>query len=84
MTVKKIRKITGVVVSNSRYREGTLVIRVPYAFKHPVVHKQVVKHKKYQVQYDEKQEINLGTQVTFVACRPISKCKKWKIIEVSK
>jgi len=41
------------------------------------------KSKKYHV-HDEKSTAKVGDKVSFVACKPISKNKKWKIVEPKK
>jgi len=69
---------TGIVVSNKM--EKTATIMVTRIVAHPVYGKRLKRTKKYHV-HDE-----LGTKVSqkvkFVACRPISKTKRWKVVEI--
>ncbi len=69
---------TGKVISKKMLKTAT--VAVDRVFKHPVYGKRVRKTKKYQV-HDEK-SVEVGQVVKFVASRPYSKTKKWKIVEV--
>lgn len=73
-----MRVFTGKVVS--RKTEKTAVVEVTRHFAHPLYEKTVKRSKKYHV-HDEL-GVNAGDVVSFVETRPISKTKKWKIIEV--
>jgi small subunit ribosomal protein S17 len=69
---------TGKVIGTKMQKTAT--VEVVRTMAHPMYGKLVKKTRKYQV-HDE-----LGTKVgdivRFVACRPISKLKKWKVLEV--
>jgi small subunit ribosomal protein S17 len=71
---------TGKVVSVKAAK--TAVVAVERIVVHPLYKKRFKRIKKYQV-HDE-----IGTKegemVKFVSCKPISKMKKWKIVEVIK
>ena len=49
--------------------------------KHPVYGKFVLKTKKY-VAHDEKNDCNEGDTVNIMETRPMSKTKKWRIVEI--
>ena len=49
--------------------------------KHPVYGKFVLKTKKY-VAHDEKNDCNEGDTVRIMETRPVSKTKKWRIVEI--
>ena len=70
---------TGKVVS--RKMEKTATVEVERVFVHPVYNKRIKKVKKYQVHDDFACEV--GSQVKFVACKPISKSKKWRIVKIT-
>jgi small subunit ribosomal protein S17 len=70
--------LTGKVISKKAQK--TAVVLVERVVPHPVYLKRLTKSKKYQV-HDEKGTA-VGQTVKFVACKPISKTKKWKIIEI--
>ena len=69
---------TGTVISTKMAKTATVVVeRVTV---HPIYKKRIKRNKKYHV-HDEL-GVNVGEKVKFVASRPYSKLKKWKIIEV--
>lgn len=57
----------------------TAVVEVERFISDPVYKKRFKKNKKYQVHCETEQKI--GTVVKFVETKPISKLKKWKILE---
>ncbi|MBU0572550.1 30S ribosomal protein S17 [Patescibacteria group bacterium] len=69
---------TGQVVSTKMNKTAT--VAVERIVVHPMYKKRFKRTKKYHV-HDEL-GVKVGDKVSFVACRPISKLKKWKIIEV--
>ena len=69
---------TGKVISTKMAKTAT--VEVVRAMAHPVYGKLVKKTKKYHV-HDEV-GAKVGQEVRFVACKPISKLKKWKVIEI--
>jgi small subunit ribosomal protein S17 len=79
-TVKRniiVQKFKGVVVSDKM--DKTIVVRVDALKLHPRYNKRYQTSKKYKV-HDEKGKYKTGDTVEFVACRPISKDKKWRVI----
>lgn len=76
-TVRKI--IVGTVVSNKM--EKTAVVQVQRRFAHPVFKKFVSKRVKYKV-HDEKNDLNVGDTVRIVETRPLSKDKRWKVLDI--
>jgi len=58
----------------------TAVITVERVVIHPLYKKRFKRDRKYQV-HDEI-GVKIGDTVKFAACKPISKTKKWKILEV--
>jgi len=69
---------TGVVTHTKSAK--TAMVDVTRTIAHPVYGKRMKRTKLYPV-HDEI-GVKEGDMVKFVACRPISKTKKWKIIEV--
>ncbi|MDD3458008.1 MAG: 30S ribosomal protein S17 [Weeksellaceae bacterium] len=69
----------GVVSSNKM--EKTIVVAETYKQKHPLYGKFVKKTKKY-VAHDEKNECNEGDKVRIMETRPLSKNKRWRVIEI--
>jgi small subunit ribosomal protein S17 len=74
------RKIyTGEVVSNKMNK--TVVVAVKRLAQHPVYKKTVKKVSKFKA-HDEENKAKIGDMVTIVESRPLSKDKRWKVLEV--
>ena len=58
----------------------TIVVEVTRKFKHPFYEKVIKRSKKYHA-HDEKNKFKEGETITIIECNPISKKKKWKVIE---
>src|ERR1035437_436063 len=69
----------GEVVSNKMTK--TIVVRVERRFPHPQYKKIVTSYKKFYV-HDEKSEAKPGDTVRIEESRPLSKLKRWTLIEV--
>ena len=74
---KKILK--GVITSAKN--DKTVVVEVTRKFSHPFYGKVIKRSKKYHA-HDEKDVSKEGDEVLIQECRPISKTKSWKILEV--
>nr|AWT38757.1 ribosomal protein S17 [Licmophora sp.] len=70
---------TGIVVSNKMQK--TIVVQIENRYPHPIYSKTMVKTKKY-LAHDELEQSNIGDQVLIQECRPLSKRKRWNLIEV--
>ncbi|MDB5194826.1 MAG: ribosomal protein small subunit ribosomal protein [Parcubacteria group bacterium] len=75
-TTLKPQKFTGVVVKTAM--KDTATVEVSRYVKHPKYKKYQTKTKKYLV-HDPGNTVEVGQAVTIVACRPISKLKRFKI-----
>jgi len=75
------RTLQGVVVSDKQ--DKTVVVRVERRYTHPVMKKTVRSSKKYYA-HDEKNEFKVGDQVRIEERRPLSKLKRWEVIEGEK
>jgi small subunit ribosomal protein S17 len=69
----------GEVVSNKMAK--TIVVRVERRFPHPQFKKIVTAYKKFYA-HDEKAEAKVGDTVRIEETRPLSKLKRWKLVEV--
>lgn len=76
---KNKRKFTGTVVSNSENK--TIRVEVERTKAHPLYEKRYGVSKKYAV-HDEENEAEVGDEVEFEECRPISKMKKWRLTQI--
>ncbi len=74
---RKVR--TGVVVSDQN--DKTVTVLVERQFAHPLYTKQVKKTKKYRA-HDETNEYKTGDVVRITETRPLSKTKRWRVIEL--
>lgn len=59
----------------------TIVVEVRRRFAHPVYKKVVTEFNKFYV-HDEKSEAKNGDHVRIVETRPLSKLKRWRLVEV--
>jgi small subunit ribosomal protein S17 len=57
------------------------VVKAERLVKHPVFHKYVRKHVKYKA-HDEKNQCKLGDTVLIIEARPLSKEKRWRMLEI--
>ena len=75
--VRKVRE--GTVVSSAM--DKTAVVAVVNRVRHAKYNKFVLKTKKLYV-HDETNDVNVGDKVRVMETRPLSKSKRWRIIEV--
>jgi len=73
------RTIKGVVISDKM--DKTIVVKAERLVKHPIFHKYVRKHVKYKA-HDEKNECKTGDTVVIIEARPMSKDKRWRMLEI--
>ena len=77
---RNLRKIrTGKVVSNKMQK--TIVVAVEDHVKHPLYNKIVKRTYKLKA-HDENNECNIGDIVKVIETRPLSKDKRWRLVEV--
>src|SRR3954452_8667711 len=69
----------GEVISNKMAK--TIVVRVERRFAHPKFKKVVTGYKKFYA-HDEKSEAKVGDRVRIEETRPLSKTKRWRLVEV--
>ena len=80
MEERNLRKTrTGKVVSNKM--DKTIVVAVENNVKHPVIGKIVKRTYKLKA-HDEKNEANIGDTVKVMETRPLSKDKRWRLVEI--
>ncbi|HKI45407.1 MAG TPA: 30S ribosomal protein S17 [Balneolales bacterium] len=79
-TVRNQRKQrTGVVVSNKMNK--SITVAVDRQVKHPIYGKFIKKTRKYMA-HDENNDANIGDRVRIMETRPLSKNKKWRLVEI--
>jgi len=69
----------GEVISNKMSK--TVVVRVTRRHPHPQFKKVITSFSKFYA-HDEKQEAKVGDRVRIVETRPLSKLKRWRLVEV--
>ena len=80
METRNLRKErTGVVTSNKMDKSITVAIK--WKEKHPLYGKFVSKTKKYHA-HDENNECNIGDTVKIMETRPLSKTKRWRLVQI--
>lgn len=77
--VRKDRR--GIVISDAM--DKTIVVRVERRMRHPVYGKEITRYKKFYA-HDEKNEAQRGDVVRIAESRPLSKLKRWRLVEVLK
>jgi small subunit ribosomal protein S17 len=70
---------TGEVISNKMTK--TIVVRVERRFPHPRFKKVVTAYKKLYA-HDEKSEAKVGDRVRIEETRPLSRTKRWRLVEI--
>ena len=80
MSDRNLRKTrTGVVTSNKMAK--TITVAVERKVKHPIYGKFVKKTTKFHA-HDEKDQCTIGDVVKIMETRPLSKTKRWRLVEV--
>jgi small subunit ribosomal protein S17 len=80
MEKRNLRKERIGVVSSNKMEKSIVVSEVKRT-KHPMYGKFVLKTKKY-VAHDDKNECNVGDKVRIMETRPLSKTKRWRLVEI--
>ena len=80
MEARNLRKTRiGVVTSNKMTK--TITVEVERKVKHPIYGKFVKKTSKFHA-HDDKNECSIGDVVRIMESRPLSKTKRWRLVEV--
>ena len=78
--IRNARKVrTGTVISLSG--DKTITVQIEYRRHHPKYGKMMTIHKKLHC-HDEKNEAGLGDTVRVMETRPLSKTKRWRLVEI--
>ena len=81
MQDRKLKTLTGVVVSNSGNK--SVKIALDYKVKHPKYGKYIKRRTKIGV-HDEHNQSGVGDVIEIAECRPRSKTKSWRLVKVVK
>jgi small subunit ribosomal protein S17 len=80
MEARNLRK-TRIGVVSSNKMDKTVTVAVERKVKHPIYGKFVKKTTKFHA-HDEKNECSIGDVVKIMETRPLSKTKRWRLVEV--
>lgn len=80
MSERNLRKQRVGVVSSTKM-DKTIAVTVERRLQHPIYGKFVKKTKKF-IAHDEKNECNEGDTVRIMETRPLSKRKRWRLVEI--
>src|SRR5437016_5783934 len=75
----KRKERVGEVIANKMAK--TITVRVERRFPHPKFKKVITGYKKFYA-HDEKSEAKVGDRVRIQETRPLSKTKRWRLVEV--
>ena len=70
---------TGVVVSDKM--DKTVLIRIDRKVRHPLYKKTIARSNKFAA-HDETNEAHVGDTVRVMETRPLSKSKRWRVVEI--
>ena len=79
-TERAPRKVCEGIVSSSKM-DRTLVVEVVERVRHPKYNKFVMRTKKLYA-HDEANDANIGDRVRVMETRPLSKTKRWRLVEI--
>ena len=74
-----VRTLTGLVVSDKM--DKTVTVLVERRVKHPLYKKYIRRRTKFHA-HDEENTCNVGDMVSIEQCRPLSKSKSWRLLEI--
>lgn len=76
-----IKERVGMVVSDKM--DKTRVVRVEHLARHPLYGKTIKKYNKFKA-HDAENKTKMGDKVKIAETRPLSKDKRWRIVEILK
>ena len=74
---RKVRQ--GVVISD--VNDKTIVVQIKERKAHPIYKKMMTSTKKFHA-HDENNEAHIGDTVRIMETRPLSKMKRWRLVEI--
>ena len=78
-TRNRRKERVGVVVTDGM--EKSIIVAIQRQVKHPIYHKYIKKTTKLMA-HDESNEAGVGDTVRIVETRPLSKRKRWRLVEI--
>jgi small subunit ribosomal protein S17 len=81
MSVERNLRKTRIGVVSSNKMDKTVVVAVERKVQHPIYGKFLKKTTKFHA-HDEKNECSIGDTVRIMESRPMSKTKRWRLVEI--
>ncbi len=81
MTVKRSQPKTVVGTVTRNTMQKTIVVEVPRTVQHPLYGK-FIRRVQVLKAHDEANEARVGARVRLMATRPLSKTKRWRLVEI--
>ena len=79
--MERILRKTRVGIVTSDKMDKTVVVTIKNRVRHPLYNKIVNDTVKYKA-HDENNECGVGDKVLIMECRPYSKDKRWRVVEI--
>ncbi len=79
MAEHRRKVLLGEVVSDRMQK--TITVKVERRIRHPIYERVVKRSKKYHA-HDEHNQCQVGDQVRIMETRPLSKTKRWRLVEI--
>lgn len=79
-TARNLRK-TKIGIVSSNKMDKTITVKVERKIKHPLYGKFLKKTTSFHA-HDEKNECSIGDTVKIMESRPLSKTKRWRLVEI--
>ena len=79
MAENRRKVLLGEVVSDRMNK--TITVKVERRVRHPIYERVVKRSKNYHA-HDERDECQVGDQVRIIETRPLSKTKRWRLLEI--
>ena len=79
MAEARRKVLVGEVVSDRMHK--TITVKVERRIRHPIYERVIRRSKKYHA-HDEQNQCRIGDQVRIMETRPLSKTKRWRLIEI--
>ena len=73
------KQLIGIIVSDKMQK--TAVVKVETIKEHPLYRRRYKTHKKYKAHFENQGEYKIGDMVLIKETKPMSKDKKWEIVE---
>jgi small subunit ribosomal protein S17 len=81
VTQQTRHKATKVGTVSSDAMNKTVVVKVDRFVQHPM-YKKIIRRTKKFMAHDEANACRVGDQVRIMECRPLSKNKRWRVVEI--